>query len=119
MNAIHPTTQDFSKTYRLPYILRIETGGSENLACVDGIRAERSRESRETRRRHWSPLQLENPEFLENLKNRETTNRDFIMENIVRKTQCQVFLSRFSVLSLLYSYQLSSYHLKFLARNSN
>ena len=36
-----------------------------------------------TGRRQWTPLQLENPEYLEALKNQKNSNRDFIMENIV------------------------------------
>ena len=37
----------------------------------------------DTKRRNWTPLQLKNPEYLETLKNRENTKRDFIMKNIV------------------------------------
>lgn len=36
-----------------------------------------------TKRRNWTPLELKNPDYLEALKNRENTKRDFIIENIV------------------------------------
>ena len=64
----------------------IEGGLGENFDRIEEASGENSQEPGETtRRRNWTPLQLKNPEYLETLKNREITNRDFIMENIVSR----------------------------------
>ena len=61
-----------------------EGGLGENFGRTEEVSGENSQEPEEnTRRRNWTPLQLKNPEYLKTLKNRENTNRDFIMENIV------------------------------------
>ena len=56
----------------------------ENFGRMEDMSGENSQEPGDsTKPRNWIPLQLKNPEYLETLKSRETTNRDFIMENIV------------------------------------
>ena len=74
------TVYDITKTIFHP----TEATVDENFGGMEDISGGNSPELGDnTKRRDWTPLQLKNPEYLESLKNRENTNRDFIMENIV------------------------------------
>ena len=67
-----------------------EAAPGKNFAEMEDLSDENSPEPGDnTKGRNWTPLQLQNPEYLEALKNRENIKRDFIMENIL-KTETKV-----------------------------
>lgn len=81
-NVWHGTSCIFYVIFHLSCLT--EGGLGENFDRMEEVSGENSQEPGETtRRRNWTPLQLKNPEYLETLKNRENTSRDFIIENIV------------------------------------
>lgn len=47
----------------------------------------------QSRKRQWTPLKLSNPEYLEFLKNRRNSDRNFIMENVVSIFGCPLLCS--------------------------